>query len=157
MKCEKRRTCDSIKETEQRWGVCVWLCQARVGLFRQAIKAIWLPDEVFRKGQQRGIKSFWCFKETSLSCPSLFIPSSCPSQCHPTYHSHLKKWFRFYCIWILAWSRSREILGCFYSALWGKKKKMGYCWVELVEVSRTFWEAVVNQRRINQLLFTQSR
>lgn len=84
----------TASKKQSKTGECVWLCQARVGLSRQTIKAIWLPDEVFMKGQERSIKTFWCFKGTSplyLLLP--FRPaSSCPHQCHPTCeanHNHL--------------------------------------------------------------------
>lgn len=73
MKWEKWRTCDSIKEAKAKWGVCVWLCQARVGLlFREAIKAIWLPDEVLRKGQKKMYKVFLMLQRNLLPMPLPF-------------------------------------------------------------------------------------
>lgn len=157
MKWEKWRTCDSIKEAKAKWGVCVWLCQARVGLlFRKAIKAIWLPDEVLRKGQKKCTKSFWCFKETSFLC--LFPFHSIIFSKPMTSHLRQPSAEMFYALGIF---RSRldlclERYWGIFTFCWGGGG-MGYGWVELVEVSRTFWEAVVNQSRINQLLFTQSR
>lgn len=156
MKCRKWRTCDSIKEVKQSWRLCVWLCQARVALFRQTIKAIWLPDEVFMKGQKRCIKSFWCFKGNSslyLPPPS-FPPSSCPDQCHLLLQGKPQPSVEVFYVLEhldLGLISISSDTGYIFSFCW--EKMVNSC-VELVKASRTFWEAVVNQSRINQVLFT---
>jgi hypothetical protein len=153
MKCGKWRTCDSIKEAKQSWRVCVWLCQARVGLFRKTIKAIWLPDEVFIKGQKRYIVFLMFQRNLSFIAPSLFPPSSCPDQCYPTWKANHTicrsvSCFRAFGSWLDLYLEGYWFI---FTLCW---EKMVNCWGELVKTSKTFWEAVVNQSGINQVLFT---